>query len=312
MPLDVTTIIAGGALSALITKALDRNTTPGLPNLSAPGPNPSTTQTIAALHSPHVYPAQAPPQPAPIYLTPNPPPVQYTPIPNRPALLSDDTIANANIPAAMQGSSDADRWKQYALQYLAAEQVQGDYSGLRGDRTGTSPYAGPPVGLTTLKDGSLAFGTTTGLASAGIFGGGGVGSIAGVGSSGFAAAGTTAATVVPVIGIAIGAAISIYSIIAAHHAAAVRREQSLQAQLIPPANAALQVIENAVVYGNITPSQGQQALDQLHTDFIRRATGGPGGLEERNSSGNCNALCWTAHFLAAICMKKQNRYAQLI
>lgn len=270
--MDVTTIVAGGALSALLTKMLDRNTAPGI-NLSAPGPNPSTTQTV--FHSPHVKPGAK--------------------------LLTDEQIADANVPAAMKNQpQDAKRWKDGCLQKLQVERF-GD-SDLPQACKGV-PYSGPPMALTALKDGSLALGAAAST---------GIGSAAGAFHTGALALTGAASTAFAAATFGIGAAIAVYSIISAHHAAAVKREQALECQLIPPLNESLRVIENAVNGRIISPQQGQQALDQLHTDFVRAATGGPGGLEEKNPSGHCNALCWTAHVLQAICVKKQNRYAQLI
>jgi hypothetical protein len=225
-------------------------------------------------------------------------------------LLSDSQIAEMErniIGDHFTYESDNPRFITQALQDLANEQV----SFSNNQCANGGQYAGQPLAITATKEGTLALGTAEGLASAGIFGGGGVGSLAGVGSSGFAAAGTVSATAIPIAGIVIGIGLSIYGAIAAHHAVAVRNEQGLECSLIPPANYSLTVIEKAVITGVITIQQGQEALNKLHQDFINSALNGQSGqLEDR--PGKLNAMGWYSHFLHAIIIKKQNRYANLV
>lgn len=163
-----------------------------------------------------------------------------------------------------------------------------------------SQYQGPPLALSALKDGSVALGVV-GTAAAGGFGASAAGTLAAAGISSGVLAGVT---------FGLGAVISIYSIISAHHKAAIAREHALECGLIPPANQSLLVIEQAVVNGVITIQQGQAALDQLHTDFVQAASGGLGGLEDAPSK--LNAMGWYAHELNAIITKKKNRYANLV
>jgi hypothetical protein len=220
-------------------------------------------------------------------------------------LLSDSQIANMNFSIGFS-SSDRKRFISELLPLLQIEQIS--YPALNNQCSSGNHYSGPPMALTTLKDGSLALNSAAGIGGAL---GGTFGSTSGFAGTGFAAAGTALGTAIPIIGIAIGAAISIYSVIAAHHAAAVKNEQGLECQLMPPANYTLQVIEQAVVTGNITPAQGQSALTTLLSDFKRAASNGASG-QYSESSGHCNAMCWYYHFLSAIVMKKQNRYAQYL
>ena len=220
-------------------------------------------------------------------------------------LLSDSSIAGMNLSIGFS-SGDRARFLTQVLPCLQSEQVVSP--DVTKECSSGGNYAGPPMALTGLKDGSLALSTTGSIGSAV---GGGFGSASGIFGSGFAAAGTAAGTAIPIIGIAIGAAIQIFSTIAAHHAAAVKNEVGLTCQLVPPANQTLAVIEQAVMTGQITPKQGQAALAQLLIDFKTHAQNGQSG-QLAESSGHCNALCWFYHYLSAVVMKKQNRYSQYV
>lgn len=220
-------------------------------------------------------------------------------------LMSDNTIATMAYPPG--GGISKTSFTSQAITCIDAEQLV--IPSIVQQCSGGGHYQGTPLALTTLKSGSLALGTATQLAAA--TGQGAIGSLAGIGSTGFGAAGTAAATAVPIIGIAIGAAISILSTITAHHAAAVKNEQSLECQLVPSANQALSIIETAVATGNITPAQGQSALNTLLTDFRTQASNGASG-QLHEAKGACNAMCWILYLLKAVIIKKQNRYSQFL
>lgn len=222
-------------------------------------------------------------------------------------LLTDQQIAQMSLPSdAITSSGDRSRFISKCLAYLQIEIITD--SALQSQCGGQGGVSqGPSMTLTTLKDGSLALSAVSSIGSAA---GGTFGSTAGLFGTGFASAGSSIAQAIPIVGIAIGAAISILSAITAHHKQAVQREQGLECSLIGPVNQALQVIEQATNSGNITPQQAQSALSTLLSDFRAQATGGLGGLQEKH--GTCNAMCWYAYFLKAIITKKQNRYAQYI
>lgn len=224
------------------------------------------------------------------------------------ALLSDQQIAQQTADKVLHfknSPSDKARFiSEVQTQALVSEIITS--AALQSQCGGQFTYQGPNIGITIAKDGTLAL-SVAGSAGAAL--GGTFGSAAGFAGTGFAAAGTLAGTAIPIIGAGIGAAIAIYSIITAHHKAAVVREQSLECSLLPPLNKSLQVIEQAVVTGTISVQQGINALNQLITDFTNQATGGPGGLTD--TAGTLNAMGWYKYFLVAITIKKSNRYANL-
>lgn len=224
-------------------------------------------------------------------------------------LLTDSEIAQMEltyIGSSLVSASDKARFSSEVVTDALENEII-SYPALNNQCSSGMQYQGPPVGLTIAKDGSLAL-SFAGSAGAAL--GGAFGSAAGFAGTGFAAAGTALGTAIPIAGIAIGLGISIYSAIAAHHQAAVNREQGLECSLIPPANKSLEVIDNAVYSGIITPAQGKSALVQLVTDFTTAATGGLGGLKD--SPGSLNAMGWYKHFLHAITIKKSNKYDNLV
>jgi hypothetical protein len=225
-----------------------------------------------------------------VSLTPPPPPAPHLK-PNA-ILLSDEEIAQMNLSIGFSSSNKTQFIKEVPAMLLH-EQLVDTGTSLAAQCGGSLQYQGTPLALTTLKDGSLALSSTTQVLGA-----------VGVGLG-------QAAQAIPVVGVAIGAAIHILSAIAAHHAAAVKNEQGLECRLIPSANHALQVIENAVTSGNITPAQGQSALATLLSDFKTQAQNGQSG-QLSEYAGHCNAMCWYYHYLGAIVMRKQNRYSQFI
>lgn len=221
-------------------------------------------------------------------------------------ILTDSQIADMEIALVKYWTypkTDPPRFKTQALAMLPVEQITVPTNCQTGGN-----YLGPPLAITATKEGELAL---SGVGAIGGAAGGTFGSAGGLFGSGFAASGTALGTAIPVAGAVIGIGLSIYNAISAHHAAAVKNEQGLECALLPPANQSLIVIENAVIQGVITIQQGQTALDTLVSDFRRAATNGQSGqLEER--PGRLNAMGWYAHFLHAIVIKKQNRYASLV
>lgn len=214
-------------------------------------------------------------------------------------LLSDQDIANQIGQSSNLSAGDKPRFITECLPMLQAERIVDINNAFASQCKSGGRYQGPPMTLTALKDGKIAL-QITGVGSAGgVFGSGAL-ALSGVASSVF-----TAAT------FGIGAVISIFSIISAHHAAAIRNEQGLECNLIPPVNQALDVIEKAVASGQISIQQGQQALNQLISDFRTQAQNGLSG-QLTDVPGKVNAMGWYYYFLKAIIVKKENRYANLV
>lgn len=209
------------------------------------------------------------------------------------AVLSDQAYITRDVDS-VKFAQKSD-WDATAATSLAAEQLTAAW--LTAQCGGLS-YSGPPMSLTALKDGGMAL---TMAATAG------VGSSAGAFGTGALAATGLASTAFAAATFGVGIAVAIFSIIAAHHAAAVGREHSLECNLVPPANYALQLIDQAVSSGQMTPAVASASLDKLHSDFVSAATGGPGGLQ----TNPCNAMCVLALILKAICDKKKDQYAAM-
>jgi hypothetical protein len=185
-------------------------------------------------------------------------------------------------------------WLSRAATSVAAGQIYLD--GL----CDVTTYQGPPMSLTALKDGSMALMLTASS---------GVGSAAGAFGTGALAATGAVSTALTAATFGIGAVVAIFSIIHAHHAAAVAREKSLVCTLCPSANYALQLIDQAVTTGQMTPAVASASLDKLHSDFVSKATGGPGGLQD--VPHELNALAILARILQAIIDKKKDEYAAI-
>lgn len=200
--------------------------------------------------------------------------------------LSDDEIIQMSYSIGFSNSNKTTFANQARL-YLQVEQIAD--SVLNTQCRSGGQYQGQPLAIQVTKDGQLALGVV-GQVTAAL-------GIAGV-----------ALQAIPVVGTLIGAGLSIFSTIAAHHAQAVKNEQGLECQLIPSANQALTVIENAVMSGTITPLQGKIALSTLLSDFKTAAQNGQSG-QLSEGPGKCNAMCWFYHYLQAIVYKKQNRYS---
>lgn len=207
---------------------------------------------------------------------------------------TDQDYINKDVAPSPFASRDA--WLKTAADSVAAEQI----TSTGNPSCSAQSYSGPPMALKALQTGGLAL---TMAAGAGVASQGGIFGTGALAASGAASTAFAAAT------FGVGAAVAIFSIIHAHHAAAVSREHSLECSLIPPANYALQLIDQAVAGGQMTPAVASKSLDKLYSDFVSAATGGPGGLQD--SGGKCNAMCVFAHILKAIIDKKKDKYVAM-
>jgi hypothetical protein len=125
------------------------------------------------------------------------------------------------------------------------------------------------------------------------------------------AAGVVAAPFTLGVSIAIDSIIGIFGVIFGHHAAAVKKEQSVLCAAVPAANNYLQIIDQAVQSGNATPQDGIHALDSLLSDFESQVASIRHGSDP-TSSGECNAACVMQSELHAIVLLKQSEYQDLI
>jgi hypothetical protein len=122
---------------------------------------------------------------------------------------------------------------------------------------------------------------------------------AGVGiatATGAIAAGSVAGSVVPVVGTIVGTIVGIFAAIFQHHAAAVKKEQSVLCAAVPAANNYLSIIQQAVAAGTVTPQEGIDALNSLLSDFKSQISS-----VVNNDSSQCNAGCMWDVALTAIC-----------
>jgi hypothetical protein len=137
--------------------------------------------------------------------------------------------------------------------------------------------------------------------------------------TGLNVAAMTSATVLSAVGgavilgaatLGIGAIIGLFPLLFGHHAAAVRKEQSILCAAVPAANNYLAIIDDAVNTGKATPQAAIQALSSLLSDFdtqvapIRRGT-------DPNDAGECNAACVMSTELKAVVLLKQSQYQDL-
>jgi len=140
------------------------------------------------------------------------------------------------------------------------------------------------------------------------------GSLALTGINVAAALSTTVATA---IGVALGPAtlgisaiIGLFPLFFGHHAAAVKREQSVLCSAVPAANNYLQIIDQAVQQGKVTPQQAIAALQSLVSDFQSQVSSIMQGTDP-TSQGECNAACVMLSELRAIALVKQSQYQDL-
>lgn len=108
----------------------------------------------------------------------------------------------------------------------------------------------------------------------------------------------------------IGAIIGLFPLLFGHHAAAVKKEQSVLCAAVPAANNYLAIIDQAVQEGKATPQQAIQALASLVSDFQSQVSSIIHGSNPM-SSGECNAACVMLSELRAIVLVKQSAYQDL-
>jgi hypothetical protein len=102
--------------------------------------------------------------------------------------------------------------------------------------------------------------------------------------------------------------IGLFPLLLGHHAAAVKKEQSVLCAAVPAANNYLQIIDQAVQSGQITPQQGISALNSLYNDFIGNVSS---IVKGSIGTGTCNAACVITGELHAIIIEKQSQYQDL-
>lgn len=122
--------------------------------------------------------------------------------------------------------------------------------------------ARPQVDITTMT-GGLALEGINVAAAAGAFGAG-------------------AAAVLGPVTMGISSIIGLFGALHAHHAAAVRREQTVLCSAVPAANNYLDIIDKAVAQGAATADQAVSALDSLNSDFHAQL---------QSIYKDCNAAC---------------------
>jgi hypothetical protein len=117
----------------------------------------------------------------------------------------------------------------------------------------------------------------------------------------------------PIVGgivVAVGALTALFSHIFAHHAQAVRKEQSILCAAVPAANQSLQLIDQAVSSGQATPQQGIDAMSSLLAGFGAQVAAIRKGADP-TSSGECNAACVMFSELRAIVAEKSSQYQDM-
>jgi hypothetical protein len=98
----------------------------------------------------------------------------------------------------------------------------------------------------------------------------------------------------------------VFNLIFGHHAAAVKKEQSVLCAAVPAANQSFQVIDQAVQAGQFTPQQGMTALDSLASGFQSAVS----PILKMNNS-QCNAACVMVMAVKAVVAAKKQQYAAL-
>jgi hypothetical protein len=130
-------------------------------------------------------------------------------------------------------------------------------------------------------------------------------------SATFAVASAALAPITLGISIAVAGIVAIFSVIFAHHAQAVAKEQTILCSAVPAANNYLNIITQAVSEGLATPAQGIAALDSLVSDFQSTVASIMHGTDP-TSSGECNAACVMFSELKAIVLVKKSQLQDLI
>lgn len=129
-------------------------------------------------------------------------------------------------------------------------------------------------------------------------------------SIGLVAAGTVTAAALAPFTMGISTLIGLFPIIFGHHAAAVKKEQSVLCAAVPAANNYLQIIDQGLAQGSATPEQAKAALDSLVSDFSSQVASIIHGSSPL-SSGQCNAACVMLSQLRAIVAYKKSVYADM-
>jgi hypothetical protein len=101
----------------------------------------------------------------------------------------------------------------------------------------------------------------------------------------------------------ISAIVGIFVLLSAHHAAAVAKEQTVLCSTVPAANNYLEIIQQGVSSGQVTPQEGIAALDSLVTDFSHAV---------QSIYGKCNAACVMTEGLRSIALELESQYQDLI
>jgi len=98
----------------------------------------------------------------------------------------------------------------------------------------------------------------------------------------------------------------VFGLIFGHHAAAVKKEQSVLCAAVPAANNSFQAIDQAVQGGQFTPQQGMTALDSLASGFQSAVS----PILKMNDS-QCNAACVMIMAVRAVVAAKKQQYQAL-
>jgi hypothetical protein len=117
------------------------------------------------------------------------------------------------------------------------------------------------------------------------------------------------ATILGAATMGIGAIIGLFPLLFGHHAAAVKKEQSVLCSAVPAANNYLQIIASAVQSGQATPQAAIQALSSLYSDFESAVSS---ILKGSIGTGTCNAACVAIAQLHAIVLEMQSEYQDQI
>jgi|SRR5882724_9334790 len=117
----------------------------------------------------------------------------------------------------------------------------------------------------------------------------------------------------PIVGgivVGIAAISELFTVIFGHHAAAIKKEQSVLCAATPAANQSLQLIDQAVQQGQATPQDAITALGNVVSGFQQAVASIIHGANPM-SSGECNAACVILSELRAIVLLKQSQYQDL-
>jgi hypothetical protein len=122
----------------------------------------------------------------------------------------------------------------------------------------------------------------------------------------FAAGGPIGGAIV----LAVAGVTAIFGAIFGHHAAAIKKENSILCAAVPAANQSLQLIDQMLQSGQATPDQASAALDSVVAGFQQAVAPIIKGRDP-TSSGECNAACRMLSSLRAAVLVKQSQYADL-